>query len=122
MPTCGTFNTSLQMRDSNCSFEVVATVAPAPLISPEGVGSAFLSIFPAAFFDTDWQAQTRFVAFRRTRSTPNLYDGAFAWHWHNQWDAAIEDGSKFQLMEQHIDQRLAARGLFDRAAVARHRG
>jgi len=81
-----------------------------------------IAIFPAAFFDTDWQAETRFVAFKRTRSTPNLHEGAFAWHWHNQWDAPIEDGSKFQLMEQHIDQRLAARGLIDAAAVARRRG
>ena len=74
-----------------------------------------ITVFPGAFFDTDWQAVKRFVAFRKTDSSATLHDGAFAWHWHNQWDAPIEEGSKFQLLEEHIHRRLAERGLFDRA-------
>jgi hypothetical protein len=72
-----------------------------------------IAVFPSAFFDTDWLAEERFVAFRKTQSSANLHEGAFAWHWHNQWDAAIEDGSKFQLLEEEIDKRLAARGLLE---------
>ena len=70
-----------------------------------------IAVFPAAFFDTDWQAEERFVAFKKTRSSVNLHHGAFAWHWHNQWDAVVEDGSKFQLFEQLIEHRLAGAGM-----------
>lgn len=75
-----------------------------------------ITIFPAAFFDTDWQAEDRFVAFKR-RPSARLHDGAFAWHWHNQWDANIEAGSKFQLFEERIDRRLAERGLVAAPAI-----
>ncbi len=77
-----------------------------------------IAVLPAAFFDTDWQAERRFVAFRRTPSSANLHEGAFAWHWHNQWDTPIEAGSKFQLLEAQIDRRLAARGLIDPEPLA----
>jgi hypothetical protein len=77
-----------------------------------------IAVFPAAFFDTDWQANKRFIAFAREPSGPRLHEGAFAWHWHNQWDAAIEDGSKFQVFETLIHHRLAMRGLIDSTACA----
>jgi hypothetical protein len=76
-----------------------------------------IAIFPAAFFDTDWQAEEQFVAFKKTGSSANLHEGAFAWHWHNQWDAPIEDGSKFEVLERAIDRRLALRGLIDPVTV-----
>jgi len=68
-----------------------------------------VAVFPSPFFDTDWQADSGFEkTFRPFDKTPNidLYDGAFAWHWHNHWDDLIETGSKFQLFEALIERRL----------------
>jgi hypothetical protein len=45
-----------------------------------------------------------------------MYDGAFAWHWHNRWDDAIEPGSKFQILEAAIDAALVNRGYAHTAA------
>ena len=43
----------------------------------------------------------------RTRPTARtLYEGAFAWHWHNRWDDRIQEGSKFHRLEALIDQTL----------------
>jgi mannosyltransferase OCH1-like enzyme len=70
-----------------------------------------ISVFPSPFFNTEWQADPQFTPFKCTPASANLYEGAFAWHWHNQWDAPIEDGCKFQLLEAQIDRRLAAMGL-----------
>ncbi len=70
-----------------------------------------ITVFPSPFFNTEWQADPHFEPFRRTPHSANFYDGAFAWHWHNKWDAAIEEGCKFQLLEAHFDRRLAEMGL-----------
>jgi len=69
-----------------------------------------ITVFPSPFFDTEWQADPKFEAFRKTAGSSNLYDGAFAWHWHNRWDDRIQPGSKFQLLEARIDEKLAAMG------------
>jgi Glycosyltransferase sugar-binding region containing DXD motif len=69
-----------------------------------------VTIFPGAFFDTEWQAHGKFRPFHRHRNSTAMYDGAFAWHWHNRWDDHIQAGSKFQLMETRIDARLQALG------------
>ena len=71
---------------------------------------AAVTIFPSPFFDTEWQADPKFEPFKRTPNSANFYDGAFAWHWHNRWDRRIQDGSKFQLLEAHMDARLLALG------------
>lgn len=70
-----------------------------------------ITIFPSPFFDTEWQADPAFEPFRRSDASRNLYEGAFAWHWHNRWDDRIEPGCKFQLLEASIDARLSARAL-----------
>jgi hypothetical protein len=69
-----------------------------------------ITVFPSPFFDTEWQADPAFEPFRRTAASANMYDGAFAWHWHNRWDDPIEPGSKFQLLEARVDARLRALG------------
>jgi len=71
---------------------------------------AAVTIFPAPFFDTEWQADPRFEPFERTANSASFYDGAFAWHWHNRWDRRIQPGSKFQLLEARMDARLLAMG------------
>jgi hypothetical protein len=81
---------------------------------------AAVTIFPSPFFDTEWQADPKFEPFKRTANSANLYDGAFAWHWHNRWDRRIEDGCKFQRLEAAMDARLRAMGFAPGPAVGAH--
>jgi len=69
-----------------------------------------ITVFPSTFFNTEWQADPKFEPFRKTAASANMYDGAFAWHWHNRWDDRIQPGCKFQLLEARIDAQLAAMG------------
>jgi Glycosyltransferase sugar-binding region containing DXD motif len=66
-----------------------------------------IAVFPSAFFNTEWQAIPRFEPFKKMPYSSEMYEGAFAWHWHNKWDDPIEPGSKFQLLEAQFDERLA---------------
>ncbi len=77
-----------------------------------------VTVFPSAFFDTEWTADHAFQPFRRTPASRELYDGAFAWHWHNKWDEAIEPGSKFEILEAAMDDRLMKRGFAAAPALA----
>ena len=62
------------------------------------------TIFPSAFFNSEWQddpdrnwgsnERNAFNVFNW-----NVYDGAFTWHWHNRWDNEILEGSKFKYYE-----------------------
>ncbi len=69
-----------------------------------------IAVMPSPFFNTEWQADPHFEPFKRTQASANLYEGAFAWHWHNKWDDPIEEGSKFHLLETRIDRQLAGMG------------
>jgi hypothetical protein len=69
-----------------------------------------VTVFPGPFFDTEWQDEAKFRPFYKHAGSTKMYDGAFAWHWHNRWDDRIEDGSKFQLLEARMDARLQALG------------
>ena len=53
---------------------------------------------PGVWFDSEW-------GFEGTANNPfgkvekvDVFEGAYAWHWHNKWDATIEEGSKFQVI------------------------
>jgi hypothetical protein len=81
---------------------------------------AAVTIFPSPFFDTEWQADPKFEPFKRTANSANLYDGAFAWHWHNRWDRRIQQGSKFQLLEAEMDARLLAMGFAPGPSAVTH--
>jgi hypothetical protein len=74
-------------------------------------GGRSISVFPSPFFNTEWQADPGFKPFANTPASANLYEGAFAWHWHNQWDAEIEQGSKFQRLEAIMDEKLTRMGV-----------
>lgn len=73
-------------------------------------------LFPAAFFNPEWQIQKTpeeqaaipnfLEPFKVNDYTTNMYEGSFVWHWHNRWDADIEPGCKFELLEKQIDERL----------------
>lgn len=70
-----------------------------------------ITVFPSPFFNTEWQADPGFKPFANTPASANLYEGAFAWHWHNQWEAAIEPGCKFERLEGIMEEKLRERGL-----------
>ena len=70
-----------------------------------------VAVYPSPFFNTEWQADPGFEPFKCTPASANLYEGAFAWHWHNKWDDPIEPGCKFERIEAIIDAKLAAVGL-----------
>jgi Glycosyltransferase sugar-binding region containing DXD motif len=69
-----------------------------------------ITVFPSPFFDTEWQADPHFKPFQNTPNSANFYHGAFAWHWHNRWDEPIREGSKFQLLETRIHEKLMGMG------------
>jgi hypothetical protein len=72
---------------------------------------ATITVFPSPFFNTEWQADPSFEPFKKSAASANLYEGAFAWHWHNRWEQPIEPGCKFQLLEAQMDARLARTGV-----------
>ena len=58
-------------------------------------------ILPCSWFNTEWGLSLPLEAFKKDVTyIVDLYDGAFVWHWHNRWDANIEEGSKFQILEK----------------------
>jgi hypothetical protein len=73
------------------------------------------TIFPCAFFNTEWQLFINMGEsahpFRKSSGEVSDFEGAFAWHWHNKWDAAIEDGCKWLRMEDRVNSKLISRGL-----------
>jgi len=73
-----------------------------------------IAVFPSPFFNTEWQAEPGFEPFKKSASSAEFYDGAFAWHWHNKWEEPIEPGCKFQLLEAHFDARLKEMGVCGR--------
>jgi 2-polyprenyl-3-methyl-5-hydroxy-6-metoxy-1,4-benzoquinol methylase len=64
-------------------------------------------IFPCAFFNTEWQVgwnQSESAhPFRAGEQSKELFDGAFAWHYHNKWDHPIEAGCKFDILATKIN-------------------
>lgn len=80
------------------------------------------TIFPATFFNTEWQINIykfadkfedydemrNFIMYpmKKTRYSHEFYDGAFSWHWHNNWETEIEQGSKWQLLEEKFDNEI----------------
>jgi hypothetical protein len=77
-----------------------------------------ITVFPSPFFNTEWQADPTFEPFKRSAASDELYDGAFAWHWHNKWDDPIEPGCKFERLEAIVDARLRALGFASSPAGA----
>lgn len=85
------------------------------------------TIFPCAFFNTEWQIKLTeyqkkhdpefkelvdFIVhpFKKTEwSQKLLYDGVFSWHWHNNWKAEIETGSKWQILEHKFNNEIKSK-------------
>lgn len=62
-------------------------------------------VFPCAWFNTEWGPGIPLEGFKKSQQSNNLYDGAFTWHWHNRWDHEIEQGSKFHILENIINEK-----------------
>lgn len=75
------------------------------------------TVFPSTFFNTEWNTTDISLQnywFEHPMQDPeNLFLEAFAWHWHNSSNRNKEvvEGSKFDLLEQFIDQKLQERNL-----------
>jgi len=82
------------------------------------------TVFPCAFFNTEWQIKlteeqknndpeyrelVNFILypFKKTEwSSKLMYEGVFSWHWHNNWNAEIEIGSKWQILEDKFNNEI----------------
>jgi len=64
--------------------------------------------FPCAWFNTEWGMSRTIQPFKKNfegNESYELFDGAFTWHWHNKWDEDIEDGCKFQILENIVEEK-----------------
>lgn len=70
-------------------------------------------VLPCAWFNTEWQmgwnmGESAHPFRRNPRQSSELFNGVFAWHWHNKWDAPIEKGSKYEILETIVNERFNA--------------
>jgi len=99
-------------KNSDLSIECLELLKKEPLIGNSfslgthlfaKVNENKLLILPGVWFDSEWGFEgTENNAFKNVGNF-DLFDGAYAWHWHNRWDHSIEKGSKFDLLEDKID-------------------
>jgi len=88
-------------------------------------------IMPTTFFNTEWNMNTRYVNgikeynsrgegtltesgwFKKNEYSNRLFDGAFAWHWHNSSykNHVVQEGSKFDLVTKKIKKMLKEKGI-----------
>lgn len=66
------------------------------------ITSEDLMAFPGVWFNSEWGREDAMDWHMVNRGRVDMYDGAFAWHWHNKWDMVPEAGSKFQILEEQI--------------------
>lgn len=76
-----------------------------------------IKYLPCAWFNTEWSLSDKdrlfyynkinyeMTSFKKEDNI-NLFDGAFTWHWHNKWYDNIEEGSKFEILEKIINEKI----------------
>lgn len=89
------------------------------------------TVFPSAFFNTEWQLNTTYIDgirhynanglgtqvesgwFEKNQFSDYLFEGAFAWHWHNssKKNNRIEEGSKFDILMKLTKKTLKKKGI-----------
>jgi hypothetical protein len=109
----------------------MGTCNPREVLLFEGAEDIDLTVLPCAFFDPLWphfDGQCRFEGapfdtfdgffrkfswrFRpgsRANSYRAFFPGAFAYHWHNQWDEAEHERSYFGRFDREFDAMLSTR-------------
>jgi hypothetical protein len=55
---------------------------------------------PGIWFNSEWGFEDTVLEPFKKIDNIELFDGAFTWHWHNRWNEDIEDGCKFQIIEE----------------------
>ena len=69
-----------------------------------------LIIFPASFFNSEWQSQLTvnnlLEPLKKHIYSNFLYDGCFTWHWHNRWEENIEEDSKFDILDKLLTKKI----------------
>ena len=64
--------------------------------------------FPCTWFNTEWGMSRTIQPFKRNfegNESEQLFDGAFTWHWHNKWDEPIQEGCKFHILENIMNDK-----------------
>ena len=75
------------------------------------------TIFPSCFFNSEWQdmkfnnSQSNQTFQPFLKNDYDMYDGTFAWHWHNKWTSNIEEGSKWHFIENKINKLLKEKNI-----------
>jgi len=59
-----------------------------------------LLVLPGVWFNSEWGFEGTSCNPFQNVGNVELFDGAFAWHWHNRWDEPVQDGSKFEIIEK----------------------
>jgi hypothetical protein len=121
-------------RESEFAKELLAEVMKMPVIPDSTIWGKDMfaqlwrrypkfTIFPATFFNTEWliskvSAEERDAVKwgwfeNKVQNPDHLFLEAFAWHWHNSSNKnkKVVEGSKFDLLEKFIDQKLQERNL-----------
>ena len=65
-----------------------------------------LLVLPGIWLNSEWGFENTIYSPFKNIGDVELFDGAFTWHWHNKWDDEIEVGSKFQILEEIIEEKL----------------
>ena len=90
---------SHEMLDIACDTDIVADSFNFGNKLYSRVHKNSILALPCIWFNSEWGFEGTFMDPFKNIGTPDLFDGAFTWHWHNKWDDIIEDGSKFQILE-----------------------
>jgi hypothetical protein len=64
-----------------------------------------LLVLPGMWFNSEWGFENTTCNPFEKHDNICLFDGAYTWHWHNNWDAEIEEGSKFHILEKNISEK-----------------
>ena len=81
------------------------------------------NVFPASFFNIEWCINSKYAGFgdhiesqwftKKLENHEHLFLESFAWHWHNsskkKYD--IVDGSKFNLLQKIIEDKLVQKNI-----------
>ncbi len=81
------------------------------------------TILPSSFFNIEWCINSKYPGHgdyiesqwftKKMENKDHLFLESFAWHWHNssKKDYEVVDGSKFDLLQKFVSNRLEQRGI-----------
>jgi hypothetical protein len=129
---CATFLSTF--KNSEFSTILMKELSEAPVLpdtttwGKELLGKVYsyyrnFTIFPSPFFNIEWQINLKHPGlaniiedgwFVKTEHSNKLFPESFAWHWHNtsHKHKPIQEGSKFNLLQQLTDKKLKSIGNF----------